>query len=293
MEGISANANAGNPARWDWVRLADQRAARAGPHDDDRPPDGAVRQEPRPLQLRVPGALRGHAAHGRGEGCHKRGEDWIGLGNNQAPTQMSPEATSTAGRGYFDVPFYVNQGTWTMPASNKLLLEAGFTVFRYQPIFGHPAPDGITNLIPVTRAVERDQPGDRACATHRWRTTGIAAWRAGALPTGKTDDILTVGVLRHRRAQRQDRLSVPQLDLLDKDMANSHAAWLSLQPGRAERGQLLPARLRSPHDHEDAQLLHAGQLDARPPHAAGRAALGPRVELRAVRTERHDRTRRS
>ena len=40
---------------------------------------------------------------------------------------MSPEATQTAGRGYFDVPFYVNQGTWTMPASSKLLFEAGYT----------------------------------------------------------------------------------------------------------------------------------------------------------------------
>ncbi len=44
------------------------------------------------------------------QGCHNRGSDWIGLGNNAAPTQMSPEATSTAARGYFDVPFYVNQG---------------------------------------------------------------------------------------------------------------------------------------------------------------------------------------
>ena len=55
----------------------------------------------------------------QGEGCHKRGDDWVGLGNNAAPTQMSPEATSTAARGYFDVPFYVNQGTWTNTVSTN------------------------------------------------------------------------------------------------------------------------------------------------------------------------------
>jgi hypothetical protein len=41
---------------------------------------------------------------------------------------LSPtEATSTAVRGYFDVPFYLNQVAWTMPASSRLLLEAGYT----------------------------------------------------------------------------------------------------------------------------------------------------------------------
>src|SRR4029078_13273408 len=84
------------------------------------------------------------------EAAQKRGEEWSGLVNNSGNPQMSPEATSTASRGYFDVPFYVNQGAWTMPAHNKLLLESGYTAFRYQPIFGHPAPDGITNLIPLT-----------------------------------------------------------------------------------------------------------------------------------------------
>ena len=52
-------------------------------------------------------------------GCHNRGADWIGLGNNAAPFQ-SPEATSTAARGYFDAPFYVNQGSWTAALTSKL-----------------------------------------------------------------------------------------------------------------------------------------------------------------------------
>src|SRR5438094_9695936 len=81
--------------------------------------------------------------------CRIRRNDWIGPGNNDTPFQ-SPETTSTAASGYFDAPFYVNQPFWTMPASNKLLLEAGYTAFRYNPIFGFPPPDGITNLVPVT-----------------------------------------------------------------------------------------------------------------------------------------------
>src|SRR5687768_18319060 len=43
----------------------------------------------------------------------------------------------------------LSQGQWTMPVSNQLLLEANATWFRYNPTFGFPPPDGITNLIPV------------------------------------------------------------------------------------------------------------------------------------------------
>jgi len=49
-------------------RLADRCAPRAGPHDVDRTHHGAVRPTPRPHQLRVSGALRGHAAQGRDQG---------------------------------------------------------------------------------------------------------------------------------------------------------------------------------------------------------------------------------
>ncbi len=187
MEGILANANAGDPARWDWVgspieaRLC--RTARC-----HRPHDGAVREAPRPRSTPSTSiAARARRSRVDAEGCHNRGEDWIGLGNNPAPTQMSPEATSTAGRGYFDVPFYVNQGTWTMAASNQLLFEAGYTAFRYQPIFGHPAPDAITNLIPVTEQSNAVNPATglpyAPVANYRYR--GVESWGPA---TGKTDD---------------------------------------------------------------------------------------------------------
>ena len=287
MEGIQANANAGNAARWDWVgspinaRLVQDRTmvigrvtGQFGKHRIRVNSEYQARCEGTPLKVET-------------KGCHNRGEDWIGLGNNQAPIQMSPEATQTAGRGYFDVPFYVNQGTWTMPVNNKLLLEAGFTLFRYQPIFGHPAPDGDTTLTSVTEQSNAINPatGLRYAPVANYRYRGVETWGPA---TGKTDDILTAASYVTGAQQREVRVSVPQARPARQGRRQPVAAWLSLQPGRAERGQLLPAGLRPPHGHQDAQLLHPGQLDARPPDAAGRAALRSRLELCAVRTERHD-----
>jgi len=219
MDGIQANANAGNPARWDWVgspiaaRLVQDRTmiigrvtGQFGKHRIRVNSEYQARCEGTPLTV---GA----------DGCHKRGEDWIGLGNNQAPTQMSPEATSTAGRGYFDVPFYVNQGTWTMPKSDRLLLEGGVNIFRYQPIFGHPPPDGITNLIPVTEQSNAINPATglpyAPVANYRYR--GVESWGPA---TGKTDDI--AGTASYVTGANSAKLGYQyrKLDLLDKDQAN-------------------------------------------------------------------------
>ncbi len=148
VEGITANANAGDASRWDWVgapidtRLVQDRqmaisrfAGQAGKSRLQFNYEYQKRCEGTPLLVGT-------------DGCHKRGEDWIGLGNNN-PGQ-SPEATGSASRGYFEWPFHLTQGSWTMPVNNRLLVDAGLTYFRYNPAFGFPPPDGITNLIPVT-----------------------------------------------------------------------------------------------------------------------------------------------
>jgi hypothetical protein len=185
IEGINANANAGNASRWDWVgspidaRLVQDRqmiigriTAQLGKHRIRFNSEYQHRCEGTPLKVETPG-------------CHNRGEDWIGLGNNAAPFQ-SPEATSTAARGYFDVPFYLNQASWTMTASNKLLFEAGYTPFRYNPIFGHPSPDGITNLIPVTEQSNAINPatGQRYAPVANYTYRGVQSW---GWAVGKTD----------------------------------------------------------------------------------------------------------
>ena len=110
----------------------------------------------------------------RGQGCHNRGEDWVGLGT----TTQSPEATGTAGRGYFEWPFHLTQAQWTMPVTNKLLLDANMTIFRYNPAFGFPPPDGITNLIPVTEQSAR-------AGVHQ-RESGVAASRAAPAENAAT-----------------------------------------------------------------------------------------------------------
>jgi Carboxypeptidase regulatory-like domain len=219
MEGISANANAGNAARWDWVgspisaRLVQDRTmmigrvtGQFGLHRIRFNSEYQHRCEGTPLSVDT-------------DGCHNRGEDWIGLGNNQNPTQMSPEATSTAGRGYFDVPFYVNQGTWTMPASNRLLFEAGYNAFRYQPIFGHPAPDGITNLTPVTEQSNAINPATglpfAPVANYRYRA--VESWGPA---TGKTDDVAASASYVTGANSAKIGYQFRRLDLLDNTVAN-------------------------------------------------------------------------
>ena len=191
MEGITANANAGDPSRWDWVgspisaRLVQDRqmyigrlTAQVGTSRITYSSEYQHRCEGTPLKVDT-------------QGCHNRGADWIGLGNNAAPFQ-SPEATSTAARGYFDAPFYVNQPLWTMPVSSKLLLEAGYTAFRYNPIFGFPPPDGVTSMIPVTEQSNAVNPATglkyapqptysyRAVESWGWAVGKTDGWRASA-----------------------------------------------------------------------------------------------------------------
>jgi hypothetical protein len=91
-----------------------------------------------------------------GTACHTRGDDWVGLGS----TTQSPESTGTAGTGYFEWPFHLSQGQWTMPMTNKLLLEANMTIFRYNPAFGFPPPGW------------HHQPDSGDGAVHRSRCVG-------------------------------------------------------------------------------------------------------------------------
>jgi hypothetical protein len=174
VEGITANANAGNAARWDWMSS----------------PVNARRVQDRQMAL---GRFSGQAGRSRinvnyeyqrrcegtplrveSQGCHNRGDDWVGLGT----TSQSPEATGTAGAGYFDWPFHLTQGSWTMPFSNRLLLDANMTIFRYNPAFGFPPPDGITNLTQV-----QEQSAALACtnANPALRHPGCTAENAATL----------------------------------------------------------------------------------------------------------------
>ena len=220
QDGIVANRYAGDPAHWDWApdndvssRLVQGRSMIIGRVT------GQFGKNRARFYSEYQTRCEGSSLTLGGEGCHKRGDDWIGLGNNQAPTQMSPEATSTAGRGYFDVPFYINQGTWTNTASNKLLFDAGLQLFRYQPIFGHPAKDGVTGLIPIT------QQSNAINAATGLPWAPVAGYRYRAVESwgpakGATDDatgsVSYVTGAHNMKVGYQYRM----LDLQDDDLAN-------------------------------------------------------------------------
>ncbi|MGH7129349.1 MAG: TonB-dependent receptor domain-containing protein, partial [Planctomycetaceae bacterium] len=81
-----------------------------------------------------------------GDGCRQPGENWTGLGTNSAFGSSSAEADA----GILPLPYYLTQATWTLPVTNRLLLEAGFSRLQYVPGFGQVPSDGIFDLIPVT-----------------------------------------------------------------------------------------------------------------------------------------------
>ena len=174
VEGITANANAGNAARWDWMssatnaRLVKDRTMAIGRFS------GQAGRSRLNVNYEYQKRCEGTTLTLAGQGCHNRGEDWVGLGT----TTQSPEATGTAGNGYFDWPFHLTQGSWTMPLNNRLLLDANMTIFRYNPAFGFPPPDGITNLIPV-----QEQSALLACtnANPALRHPGCTAENAATL----------------------------------------------------------------------------------------------------------------
>ena len=158
--------------------------------------------------------------------------------------------------------------------------------FRYQPIFGHPPPDGITNLIPVTRAVERDQRRPPACrfapvANYRYR--GVES--RGARPSARPTTSSLRSSLRHWRAQREDRLPVrARLDLQDDDLRRPDAAWLPLQPARRRtRSATTCLRWAAARSRKTHGCLRAGHLDAGSPDAAGRCAGTARPAMRRLK----------
>ena len=218
QDGIVANKYAGDASHWDWA------------------PDNAINTRLVQDRQMIIGRLTGQFGKSRvrfnseyqhrcegtpldvgTNGCHNRGSDWIGLGNNAAPTLMSPEATSTAARGYFDAPFYVNQGTWTMAPTSKVLIEAGYQAFRYQPIFGFPPPDGITNLIAVTEQSNAINPatGIPYAPVANYRYRGVQEWGPA---NGRTDDV--IGSLSYVTGAHSAKIGYQyrKLDLQDDDL---------------------------------------------------------------------------
>jgi hypothetical protein len=143
VEGIVANANAGNLARWDWVRDDSLPArqtqgrsmfiGRATAQLTDKHRLNFSHE----YQHRCEGApLRRES----GDGCHTRGANWIA----SAGATTSPEAATA----YIDFPYSLTQALWTAPVTNKILLEAGYSRLWYEHAGGpgQLPPDGLFDI---------------------------------------------------------------------------------------------------------------------------------------------------
>jgi hypothetical protein len=143
VEGIVANANAGDLSRWDWVRDESLPArqtqgrtmyyGRASAQITDKHRINFSHE----YQHRCEGApLRRETE----EGCHSRGSDWIA----SAGATTSPEAATA----YIDFPYTLTQALWTAPITNRILLEAGYSRLWYEHAGGpgQLPPDGLFNI---------------------------------------------------------------------------------------------------------------------------------------------------
>jgi hypothetical protein len=171
--GAPPNLHAGDPTRWDYApdmsvqeilnlqardAYSGNVTAQMGKHRL------TVSQE---NQYRCDGSTRTP----EGEGCRRRKSNWVGLGTAPGIFGYSaPEAHA----GYFTNPYYVTQSTWTMPATNQLLFDAGYSRFAYRPVFGVAPSDGIFDMIPVTEQAAID--GHRANLTYRSINTYNKNW---------------------------------------------------------------------------------------------------------------------
>ena len=143
VEGIVANANAGNLSRWDWVRddSLPARQSQGRAMYQVRAAAQATQKNrvsfSHEYQTRCEGAPLQRETSG---GCHTRGSDWIA----SAGATTSPEAATS----YIDFPYWLTQALWTNPLTNRILLEAGYSRLSYDHAGGpgQLPPDGIFNI---------------------------------------------------------------------------------------------------------------------------------------------------
>ena len=133
VPGMFANANAGDPTKWTYVA------------DTSRPAVLAASYRITALRLTAQATPRnkftvfwdqqlpceGGAAPGfAGDACRKSDEGEIFAGSTAAPTPSASATNAPETAGYRDYGNRVSQAKWTSPLNNRLLLEAGFGMYR-------------------------------------------------------------------------------------------------------------------------------------------------------------------
>ena len=133
VPGMFANANAGDPAKWTYVADTTRPAVNAASYrmmslrlTTQLTPKNKVAvfwDEQKPCE-------GGAAAGFSGSACRTSGNDLVYGGSTAAPTPSASATLAPETAAYRDFGNRVYQARWTAPATNQLLLEAGFGSYR-------------------------------------------------------------------------------------------------------------------------------------------------------------------
>ena len=142
IPGVYANANALDASKWSYVKDPNVKARSAGAKKIE-----SIRLTGQLSPRNKVGAYweyqancTGSALVNTGEGCRDRGDDWNALGT----TTTSPESGNM-----WPEREKITQATWSSPATNRMLFEAGFSSFSSK--WGGYSPAGsLTGLVAVT-----------------------------------------------------------------------------------------------------------------------------------------------
>jgi hypothetical protein len=159
VEGVVANANAGNAGTFAYTRNDEVEARTANSRDiwSFRITSQLTDRNRVSFSHEYQRRCSGSTILEDSDGCRTRKGNWIGVGTLSASPESWP--------GYHDTPYNVTQATWTSPVSSRVLLEAGYSRFQYLwHGFGQAPPDHL-DLIPVTEISALD--GHRANYTYR------------------------------------------------------------------------------------------------------------------------------
>lgn len=149
--GLFPNKNAGNPASWSYEpdQSVQSRAANSKLIGAARLTGQVTPRNKLSAYLDYQHNCGGSTLTLEADGCRKRGKDWVALGNFFGIT--SPESGTV-----WDDREIIAQATWTSPATNRLLLEAGFSSFISR--WGGQDPGGaLIDFIPVTEQIANER----------------------------------------------------------------------------------------------------------------------------------------
>jgi len=146
IPGLYGNLNAGNPARWTYVKDPGLKARSATSKNIE-----AIRLTSQVSPRNKVGFYydyqkncTGSAYVQGGDQCRDRGGDWVALGSIGGFGSVSPESGNV-----WDDREKITQATWSSPLTSKLLLEAGYSQFSSR--WGGQVPAGaLTGMVAVT-----------------------------------------------------------------------------------------------------------------------------------------------